>query len=402
MGEQFQPGSSNNLAPFACHPDQSRGRLFKEAEARERTPYARDRDRIIHSGGFRKLKHKTQVFVYHEGDYYRTRLTHSLEVAQIARSVSRSLGLNEDLAETLALAHDLGHTPFGHTGEDVLEAEMENFGGFDHNDQTLRVLTRLEQRYPDFDGLNLTWETLEGVVKHNGPMPTGAELKRKYPTIHAFNGEYDLELDSYASAEAQAAALADDIAYNNHDVDDGLRAGLFEIDDLREVPFFAEHIAAVRKDYPDLARGRMIFEIVRRMIGDMVGDVLVESRRRLDHLKPGNADEIRANKAPVIAFSEEMRKIDKEIKTFLLSRMYRHYKVNRVRTKAKRVVADLFNLFMTEPNCLPREWQLTGNDQVGDRDEAEQARLVCDYIAGMTDRYALREHQRLFDVTVIK
>lgn len=387
-GDQFRY-TGPRLAEYASRPDLSRGRLHDEPDASERSPHQRDRDRILHSGAFRKLKYKTQVFVYHEGDYYRTRLTHSLEVAQIARSLSRSLGLSEDLAEALALAHDFGHTPFGHAGEDALDAVMAPHGGFDHNDQTLRILTRLEQRYAEFDGLNLTWETLEGIAKHNGPVRGQAS-----PTVAALDAKVDLQLRTHASAEAQVAAIADDIAYDAHDIDDGLRAGLFGIEDLDDVPLVAPITALIRDKHGILEEGRMVHETVRRLINIMVTDLLVETRRRLSSAQPDSADAVRACSGPVVGFSETVREKDAELKSFLFTRMYRHYKVNRMASKARRVVAELFELLMAEPNCLPGEWQ----DQTKLGDEHSRARLVADYIAGMTDRYALLEHERLFDL----
>ncbi|MCK6454390.1 MAG: deoxyguanosinetriphosphate triphosphohydrolase [Alphaproteobacteria bacterium] len=376
-----------NLAVFACRAEQSRGRRHAEPESRMRSAFQRDRDRIIHSAAFRRLKYKTQVFVYHEGDYYRTRLSHSLEVAQIARTVSRALGLDEDLAEALALAHDLGHTPFGHSGEDALDEAMKPYGGFDHNDQTLRVLTLLERRYAEFDGLNLTWETLEGVVKHNGP------LDDPPPSIRAYVAEHDLELATWPGAEAQVAALADDIAYNNHDIDDGLRAGLFDVDALAEVPLVGPVFADLMARYPGLERGRLIHEAVRALIGLMVEDLLDETNRRLAAGKPQSADEIRRMDRPVVAFSDAMRANDGALKRFLFQRMYRHYRVNRMTSKARRVVRDLFDLFLAEPETLPTEWR----EQTTGAATPTTARVVADYIAGMTDRYALDEHSRLFN-----
>ncbi len=379
-------------APYASNPAESRGRLHPEPESATRTAFQRDRDRIIHCAAFRRLEYKTQVFVYHEGDYYRTRLTHSLETAQIARSISRTLGLNEDLAEALALAHDLGHTPFGHAGEDALSEAMADYGGFDHNTQTLRILTRLEERYADFDGLNLTWETLEGTVKHNGPLlPAGNGLP---PAIERYNESHDLELATYPGPEAQVAAIADDIAYNNHDVDDGLRAGLFEIGDLADVALVGPVFVEVRESYPDLDHGRLVHEAVRRMIGVMVDDILGESRRRLQEAGCASAADVRDLGSPVIAFSDEMAAHDRNLKQFLYRRMYRHYKVNRMASKARRVVRDLFDLFVSEPECLPADWRARC-DGVKSR---ETARAVADYIAGMTDRFAFLEHQRLFEI----
>jgi dGTPase len=381
------------LAPYACNPAESRGRLHHEPDARMRSPFQRDRDRIIHCAAFRRLQHKTQVFVYHEGDHYRTRLTHSLEVAQIARSISRALGLNEDLAEALALAHDLGHTPFGHAGEDALDEVMAPFGGFGHNDQTLRILTRLEHRYAEFNGLNLTWETLEGTVKHNGPL-VGAGITEPLPaTIADYVEQHDLELASYPSAEAQVAALADDIAYNNHDIDDGLHAGLFAIGDLAEVPVVGPIFREVAARYPGIEQQRLIYETIRRVIDRMVGDLVGETRRRLAASSVASVAAIRALGAPVVAFSAEMSANDKALKAFLFERMYRHYKVNRMASKARRIVQDIFGLLLAEPECLPTEWRAL----VGQAGSNETARLVADYIAGMTDRFALDEHARLFE-----
>jgi dGTPase len=392
--------SHDRLAPFACNPADTRGRLTAEPESPTRSCFQRDRDRIVHSGAFRRLKHKTQVFVYHEGDYYRTRLTHSLEVAQIARSISRTLGLNEDLAEAVALAHDLGHTPFGHAGEDALNACMEPFGGFAHNDQTLRILTRLERRYAEFDGLNLTWEAVEGVVKHNGPLLPLLPGQRLPTTIAAFQGEWDLELHTNPGAEAQVAALADDIAYNNHDIDDGLRAGLFTVEEVAELPLVGPIIREVCDRYPGLERSRLIHETVRRMINAMVVDLVTETRRRLAEHKPGSAAELRALPLAMVSFSDGMLEAQRPLRAFLRQRMYRHYRVNREMSKCKRVVRALFELFMDEPNTLPTEWQRDISKAGGDADLAVRARHVADYIAGMTDRYALAEHDRLFDLHV--
>ncbi len=383
------------LKPYASDPAQSRGRLHREAEAEGRTPFQRDRDRIIHSTAFRRLKHKTQVFVYHEGDHYRTRLTHSLEVAQIARSLARRLGLDEDLAEALALAHDLGHTPFGHAGEEALDLAMRDFGGFDHNAQTLRILSQLEQRYAAFDGLNLTWETLEGVVKHNGPLVTRTRALAGLPVaIVEYQRLQDLELHTWPGAEAQVAALSDDIAYNNHDIDDGLRAGLFTLADICAVPLVGEAVARVRAQYPAIDEHRLVSETTRRLIDLMISDVLGESRRRLAALQPPAVEAIRGHDKAVIAFSPEMAAADRRLKEFLFERMYRHYRVNRMTSKARRVVRELFDLLFREPDCLPEDWR----DRARNADERRRARLVADYIAGMTDRFALLEHRRLLDV----
>ena len=380
-------------APFASDPAASRGRLHPEPESQTRSPFQRDRDRILHSGAFRKLKHKTQVFVYHVGDYYRTRLTHSLEVAQIARSVARCLALDEDLSEALALAHDLGHTPFGHAGEEALDAAMTPFGGFRHNDQTLRVVTYLEQRYADFDGLNLSWETLEGLAKHNGPVlpcPPGESLP---PTLAALTEAVDLLPERQAGPEAQIAAIADGIAYNNHDIDDGIRAGLFAMDDLKELPVIGEIVAALEQRYPGLERRRLIHESIRRLIDCMVSDLLQESRARLAMLAPQSADDIRKAQAPVIAFSEEMERSDRVLRGFLFNRMYRHEDVNRETARARSIVTALFHDYMERPEHLAEEWRTAATDA----ESADLARLVADYIAGMTDRYAMAEYDRLID-----
>ncbi|TWT06016.1 deoxyguanosinetriphosphate triphosphohydrolase [Reyranella sp. CPCC 100927] len=383
------------LAPYASNPHASRGRLHAEAESATRSPYQRDRDRVIHSTAFRRLKHKTQVFVYHEGDHYRTRLTHTLEVAQIARSICRTLALDEDLAEALALAHDLGHTPFGHAGEDALDAAMKPFGGFDHNAQTLRILTKLEHRYAAFDGLNLTWEALEGAVKHNGPLLKPGVAPTDLPAaIVEFSGDWDLELDTWAGPEAQVAAISDDIAYNNHDIDDGLRAGLFHVDDLLPLPLVGDIIRAVRQRYPTLDQARLIHETVRRLINVMVEDVVAETTRRLQAAAPASVDDLRRLDRPVVAFSDALTRDNDVLKSFLFDRMYRHWRVNRMTSKARRVVADLFSLLFREPECLPDEWRSRAKPQ----DERGRARVVADYIAGMTDNFALEEHRRLYDL----
>jgi dGTPase len=381
-------------APYATDPARSRGRLHDEPESSSRTPFERDRDRIVHASAFRRLKGKTQVFVAHEGDHYRTRLTHSLEVAQIARAAARRLGLDDDLAEALGLAHDLGHPPFGHTGEDVLDACMEPYGGFDHNAQTLRVLTKLERRYPAFDGLNLTWETLEGVVKHNGPLTFPGKTLRDLPAaIQEYNQAHDLELDTWPGPEAQLAAHADDVAYNNHDIDDGLRAGLFSYAELREaVPMVERVAAAVDRDYPGLEQSRHIAETVRRLIGVWVDDLVWETGHRLASANPRCVEDVRAAGRPLIGFSDMMNEHQAVLRRFLMARMYRHWKVNRSRSHAKRILRDLFNLFLAEPELLPPDWQKGGDGPGGQR----TARRACDYIAGMTDDFAIDEHRRLF------
>ena len=389
-------------ARYAQDPRQSLGRLFCEPDSPTRTPFQRDRDRIIHSSAFRRLKHKTQVFVYHEGDHFRTRLTHTIEVSQIARSLARALRLDEDLAECLALAHDLGHTPFGHEGEDVMHDCMAPFGGFDHNAQSLRVVTSLEQRYAEFDGLNLAWETLEGLVKHNGPLIDGDGLplgKFKGSILPFAIREYakrqDLELSTWPSAEAQVAAIADDIAYDAHDLDDGLRAGLFAIEEMRDVPFLAEILAEVDARYPGLEESRRIHEIVRRSITRMVEDVIDEAYSRLSDLAPASADDVRAAGRCMVYFSKAIAEQEKELKRFLFARVYRHEDVLSVRRQVARVVRELFDRFRERPSIMPSPWR----DNLEALSEDQIARRVCDYIAGMTDRFAMDEHRRLFDDT---
>ena len=400
---QFPPSSSPfaatcGFAPYAETPDASRGRIVFEPASRTRNAFARDRDRIIHSTAFRRLKGKTQVFVAHEGDHYRTRLTHSLEVAQIARSIAHALGLDQDLAETVALAHDLGHPPFGHAGEDELQVQMAAWGGFDHNVQTFRVVTKLESRYPTFDGLNLSWETVEGVVKHNGPVahrldePAWKAIA-DYTRTSA-NPGWDLRLDSFASLEAQAAAIADDIAYNNHDVDDGIQAGLFTLADLADVPLIGPVLQGVRADWPDLDDRMVRLEAVRRMIGAMVDDVLTETGRRLEADRIDDPEAVRTAGRTLVQFSEAMMADLGALRAFLFERMYRHYRVNRTRSQARRVLAEMFTLFMAEPAVLPPEWSVRATAG----DDHRRARAVCDYIAGMTDRYAIEEHRRLFNL----
>lgn len=398
---ELEPGDRWR-AVYACRSSRSRGRLVAEPASPTRSAFQRDRDRIIHSTAFRRLKHKTQVFVSHEGDHFRTRLTHTIEVGQIARALARALGLDEDLAEALALAHDLGHTCFGHTGEDALDACMSGFGGFDHNAQTLRIVTRLERRYAGFDGLNLTWETLEGLVKHNGPLlETDGRPTERYrdggipAAIVEYQARQDLWLDSYASAEAQAAALADDIAYNAHDIDDGLRAGLFALEDLRIVPLLAALLDEIALLHPVLDPARATNELVRRVITRFVEDVLAQSRARIMALAPQDADAIRRAGAPVIAFSAAFAEADREIKAFLYPNMYRHSRIQLIRDQAAQVVRDLFARFMADPAALPPEWATS----CAGLDEARRARRIADYIAGMTDWYALDEHRRLFDAT---
>lgn len=384
------------LAAYACVPEQSRGRVHDEPESKHRTAFQRDRDRIIHASAFRRLKYKTQVFVYDEGDHYRTRLTHTLEVAQITRSIARALMVNEDLAEGIALAHDLGHTPFAHIGEEYLAKCMEPYGGFEHNDQSLRILTTLERKYPRFNGLNLTWETLEGVAKHNGPVevvPDGPQI-----AVRELQDQIDLELDGYASVEAQVAALSDDIAYNNHDVEDGLRARLFTLQDLDDIPLLGEVIHDIKEEYGELPRRYLVQEMIREMIGAMVEDVLEETQSRLNDLNAQSADDVRNAGAPMVAFSDEMRKKVNDLRAFLFERMYRHYTINRMHLKVERIVTDLFTAFTKSYTVLPDNWQERVKEAGGIENERARARIVSDYIAGMTDRYAIREHERLFDI----
>jgi dGTPase len=383
-------------AAYAEDPSRSKGRRFPEPDSRSRTAFARDRDRIIHSTAFRRLKEKTQVFVAHEGDHYRTRLTHSLEVAQIARSIATAMGLDPDLAEAVALAHDLGHPPFGHPGEDELEKQMAAFGGFDHNVQTFRVATELEHRYPEFVGLNLAWETLEGVIKHNGPVTSKLD-RPSWTAVAAYDAEYPLKLGTWASAEAQVAALSDDIAYNNHDVDDGVAAGLFGLDELKDVPLIGPIVWEVRKDWPGLDPRLARLEAVRRMIGAMVDDVMAETRRRAAASGVRSADDVRALDHALVAFSPDMAEDLALLRKFLHEKMYRHWRVNRTRSQARRLLAEMFALFMAEPEVLPAEWF----ERTHGVDEAGRARLVCDYIAGMTDRFAIEEHRRLFQLDLI-
>lgn len=379
-------------APYASNPAQSRGRLFPEPISPTRTEFQRDRDRILHSTAFRRLAHKTQVFVPLDGDHFRTRLTHTIEVAQIARALARGLGLDDDLAEAIALAHDLGHTPFGHAGEGALETCMREYGGFDHNSQALRVVTLLERRYASYDGLDLSWETLEGLVKHNGPLRGPLARKPLPPYIREFDAVFPLQLGSFASAEAQAAAHADDIAYNAHDIDDGLRAGLFALDDIGGVGFVGELLDEVRRAHPSLERQRVIHELVRRVITRFVEDALAESRDRLARAKPASADEIRGAGAPLIGFSAQIVEADRAIKRFLFDNMYRHPRALDVWEQAREAISRLFPAFFDDPALMPAEWAALAASRSG----ADRATVVADYIAGMTDRYALGEYRRLF------
>ena len=374
-------------ASYSCDPLLTRGRLVVEEESAHRTCFQRDRDRIIHSSAFRRLKHKTQVFVEHEGDYFRTRLTHSIEVAQVARTMAGALGLNEELTEAIALAHDLGHTPFGHTGEDALDALMQPYGGFDHNAQAVKIVTALERHYADFDGLNLTWETLEGLAKHNGPV-TG-DLPH---VLSEYNARHDLELHTFASAEAQIAALSDDIAYNNHDLHDGLRAGLFSEDDIRALPIVGDAFMQVDQLYPTLEPSRRMHEALRRVFGVMVSDVIQTSRNILVKSAVETVLDVRALDHAVIIFSNDLWHDLKVIREFLFIRMYRAPSVVQMRERVTKVVEELFPLFMNQTNLLPAEWQV---DIENAKDETALARIVSDYISGMTDRFAQQEHTRL-------
>ncbi len=379
-----------NRAPYAVRPETSRGRLHSEPESPTRSPWQRDRDRVIHSSAFRKLQYKTQVFVNHEGDFFRTRLTHSIEVAQIARSIARALALDEDLAEALALAHDLGHPPFGHAGEEALNVGTKPFGGFNHNAQSLRVVTLLESRYAAFDGLNLTWETLEGLAKHNGP------LHRPPSYIVEYDKTHKLDLHTHASAEAQVAALADDIAYHSHDLDDGLRAQLFRLEDLSHLPVVGEALAAARMASLDMPPSRLRHETIRRVIDAMVTELLAETRRRIEVLEPANSDAIRRARQPVVAFSPAMADAHLAIKDYLMAHMYRHWRVNRMSRKARMVTEELFRVLHGDPSLLPDDWR----SRSGAPGSARAAVTVCDYVAGMTDRFAMDEHRRLTDLSI--
>ncbi len=403
----------SSFAPYACQPDDSRGRLHDERMSTFRSPWQRDRDRIIHSSAFRRLKHKTQVFVEHDGDayrgdYFRTRLTHTIEVAQVARTIAGALHLNPDLAETVALAHDLGHPPFGHTGEDALAALMAPYGGFDHNAQALRIVTRLERHYADFDGLNLTWESLEGIAKHNGRIvgtsptvgpivgtsPTGGQMTDDLPyALAEVNAAWDLELHTNASAEAQVAAVADDVAYNHHDLHDGLRAGLFTEEELAELPVVGPAFAEVDRLHPGLDRMRRRHEALRRVFGVMVEDVIAVAQNRLTSLQPQSAQEIRDMEGPIIRFSKPLYQNIKAIKSFLFTRMYRAPSVVEERVTVTRMLNEMFPLFLHQPQNMPDHWHRAALEAP---DETHRARIVLDYVAGMTDRFAIAEHQRLF------
>lgn len=383
----MSPLASAGRAIFASDPSRSRGRLWPEEESTFRSPFQRDRDRIIHASAFRRLKHKTQVFIEHEGDYFRTRLTHSIEVAQVARTVAGALGLDTELTEAVALAHDLGHPPFGHTGEEALNLLMAPYGGFDHNAQAIRIVTSLERHYAEWDGLNLTWETLEGIAKHNGPVM--GEIPY---ALAAYNARHNLELHTHASAEAQVAALSDDIAYSHHDLHDGLRAELFSTDELAELPVLDHCFAEVDRKYPGLNYYRRRHEALRRFFGVLVEDVIAVARRELADLDPQSVEDVRLAGRMVIRFSPGLWKDLKVLRTFLFHRMYRAPAVVEMRREVTAVVRDLFPLFMSSPGELPKQWR---KDVAEAEDEVALARIVADYIAGMTDRFAIQEHSRL-------
>ena len=383
--------ANKKLASFSSDYRSSKGRSFKEKKDQNRTDFQRDRDRIIHSTAFRRLEHKTQVFVHHEGDHYRSRLTHTLEVSQIARTISRSLLLDEDLAEAIALAHDLGHTPFGHAGEEALNYSMQRFGGFDHNAQTLRIITFLEKKYLNFDGLNLVWETLEGIVKHNGPIN-----KKSIPfAIREYNKEgMDLKLNTWCGPEAQVASLSDDIAYFSHDFEDGIRASFFSAEET------IEHISKLNKfknlklSKNNVETRRIVNHLKKFIISNMIKDLISQTKYNIKTYKPSSSEDVRALKRPLVSFSEEMSKDLINIRTYLMNKMYKHWKVNRMTNKAKRIVINLFDLYYKEPNCLPIEW---GNILDNAKDKYYKARVIADYIAGMTDRFAIKEHKKLFE-----
>ncbi|MBI0166940.1 deoxyguanosinetriphosphate triphosphohydrolase [Bartonella sp. M0280] len=381
-------------APYASDPAKSRGRLFYEPESPTRTPFQRDRDRIIHSNAFRRLNHKTQVFIADEGDLYRTRLTHTIEVSQIARALARALRLDEDLAEAIALVHDFGHTPFGHAGEDALNERMKLYGGFDHNAQGLRIVTSLEHRYPKFNGLNLTWETLEGLAKHNGPLAGPAATNSSIPlAVAEYNEHQDLELDRFASLEAQCAAIADDIAYNAHDIDDGLRARLLSLKQLEDVELTAGILGSIKSEYPDLDKTRTGYEVVRRQITLMVEDVIQHSFELIAEAAPTSVDDVHAAGRQLVNFSSSMAAKEKNLKKFLYKNLYHHEYVWERRREAEKIVANLFDFYFKTPQAMPDDWY----QATGDGDVTRRARVISDFLSGMTDNYAQREYRRLFD-----
>lgn len=381
---------SNNLALYATSPLHSRGRIYPEHEQPYRSPFSRDRDRIIHSSAFRRLEYKTQVFVNYEGDHYRTRLTHSLEVAQIARSIAKALNVSEDLAEALALAHDLGHPPFGHAGEDALNEAMKDFGGFDHNAHAIKILTKLEEKYFAFDGLNLTWETLEGIAKHNGPITNCTNY------IAEFNKVFDLKLNQYSSIEAQISAIADDIAYNNHDIEDGLRANFFDMEALFNIPIIGDIFASTTRNNSDQPRSKIIYEAIRHITNKMVMDIINNTIFNIEKYHIKDAEDVRNLGFSLVHFSAEMSIACQMLKKFLYQNMYHHYKVNKVRNKTKRIIKELFEVYLGDPKSLPTKWQanITGPGTFA------TAQIVSDFVAGMTDRYAFKEYDEFFGTTL--
>ena len=394
-GAELPPGA-RALASYAASQIPSRGRLYPEPECPTRSPLQRDRDRVLHSTAFRRLNYKTQVFVFHEGDHYRNRLTHSLEVAQIARTIARQLCLDEDLAEALALAHDLGHPPFGHAGERALDEALREVGGFDHNVQSFRLVTRLERKYTSFDGLNLTWETLEGLIKHNGP-PQGSSRPGDRVLMHAvrsFQEQMDLALDAWPSAEAQAAAISDEIAWMTHDIDDGLRASLIALDDLRNLDLLVPILDELQRT-PAIDTSRRIYGVTRQLITVLIADVVREARRQLAALAPKTADDIRQAGRPVVLFSEPMEEAVRELKAFLYARLYRHPRVMGVMDRAESIVRDLVARYQEDPGAMPGPWEAEADTL----EPRRRIRLIGDFVAGMTDRYAISEHRRLFDAT---
>ena len=378
-------------AIFSTSFENSKGRLHNENESQNRNPFQRDRDRVIHSDSFRLLKHKTQVFLAHTEDYYRTRLTHSLEVSQISRAVSRRLGLDEDLAEVLALSHDLGHPPFAHSGEEILNRCMKDYDGFDHNAQTLRILTSLEERYPLFEGLNLTWETLEGVVKHNGPLLNPHIVIKEYNNIH------DLELDTFPGLEAQIASLSDDIAYNNHDIDDGFRAGLISLNDLKKIDLFAEIIKEINIEFKNIDDYMIVKELIRRLIGLMVNDLISNTKKNIDKIKPNNSEQIRSQKSLVASFSDFFISQDNQIRKFLRTRVYEHSSIENERVRSMRIIEDIFSKLIKDIDLLPIKLRKKCDTPYS----KISARVICDYIASMTDRSVVENHARLYDKNLI-
>lgn len=377
------------LAPYATIEENSRGRLYQEKDCEYRSTFGRDRDRMINSRAFRRLQYKTQVFVNHTGDHYRTRLTHSLEVAQIARWIATGLKVSKALAEIVSLAHDLGHTPFGHAGEDALNAKMADFGGFSHNAHNLKIVTKLEKRYIDFDGLNLSWEMLEGVVKHNGPI---LEIKQGENYIKEYNQIHDLELHTYPSIEAQIASISDDIAYNNHDIEDGIRADLFKIESLFELPIIGAKFKNIYDKNKNLEKFLIVSEAKREIINEMVVDVVNTTLKNIKENNIKNDQDVRNANKSLVHFSEEFEVAHKAVKQFLHKNMYRHYKVNRMSANAKKIVSGLFDFFMENPNCLPDNWQIKC-EKISNKNEL--AMIICEYVAGMTDRFAMQEYNQL-------